>query len=153
MARSYAVTFDNIAAQNSATVPQAQIVATAAVRPKIYDIFLGSPSTPTDQAASWSFRRSTTASTGGTVVTPSAIDPGDPASTSTAMIAPSMSAPTLTAGLILLQWAQNLRATFRWVAAPGKEIVAPATASNGLTMMNPVLTSAFNVSGAIEFEE
>ena len=69
------------------------------------------------------------------------------------MIAPSMSAPTLTAGAFLLQWAQNLRATFRWVAAPGKELVAPATASNGLTLMNTVMTGAFNVSFTLEFEE
>ena len=153
MARSYAVCADNIACQNSATVPQAQIVATAAVRPKLYDLMLGSPSTPADQAASWCIRRSTTASTSGTAVTPTPIDPGDPASISTAMIAPSMSAPTLTAGAFLLQWAQNLRATFRWVAAPGKELVAPASANNGLTLMNTVMTGAFNVSFTLEFEE
>jgi hypothetical protein len=151
MARSYSVFADNIAAQNSATVPQAQIVSTAAVRPKLYDLMLGSPSTPADQAASWVIKRSTTASTGGTAVTPSPIDPGDPVSISTAMVAPSMSAPTLT--VVLLQWAQNLRATYRWVAAPGKEIVAPATAANGLTMLNPVLTGAFNISMTLEFEE
>jgi len=151
MARSYSVFADNIAAQNSATVPQAQIVSTAAVRPCIYDLMLGSPSTPADQAASWVIKRSTTASTGGTAITPSPIDPGDPVSTSTAMVAPSMSAPTL--GVVLLQWAQNLRATYRWVAAPGKELKAPATANNGLTLLNGVLTAAFNVSFTIEFEE
>src|ERR1035437_165384 len=153
MARSYSVVFDNIAAQNSTTVPQAQLVATAAVRPKLYDLMLGSPSTPSDQAASWVLRRSTTASTGGTAVTPAPIDPGDPVSITTAMIAPSMSAPTLTVGATLLQWAQNLRATFRWVAAPGKEIVAPAIAANGLALLNSVLTGAFNISGVLEFEE
>jgi hypothetical protein len=151
MARSYSVFADNIACQNSATVPQAQIVATAAVRPRLYDLMLGSPSTPADQAASWVLKRSSSASTGGTACTPSPIDPGDPVSLSTAMVAPSMSAPTL--GVVLLQWAQNLRATFRWVAAPGKEIVAPATAANGLTLLNPVMTGAFNVSFTLEFEE
>ena len=151
MARSYSVFADGIAAQNSTTVPQAQIVGTAAVRPKIYDLMIGSASTPGDQAASWQIKRSSTASTGGTAVTPSPIDPGDPASTSTAMVAPSMSAPTL--GVVLLQFALNQRATFRWVAAPTKELVGPATASNGLTFLNTVLTSAFNVSFTIEFEE
>lgn len=153
MARSYSVYADNIAAQNSATVPQAQIVGAATIRPKIYDLMLGSPSVPADQAASWCLRRSTTASAGGTAVTPVPIDPGDPASLASAMVAPGMGAPTLTAGLFLLQWAQNLRATFRWVAAPGKELVIPATANNGITMLNPVLTGAFNVSLTIEFEE
>jgi len=151
MARSYSVFADNIAAQNSATVPQAQIVSAATVRPRLYDLMLGSPSTPADQAASWVIKRSSTASTGGTAVTPSPIDPADPPSLSAAMVAPSMSAPTL--GVVLLQWAQNLRATFRWVAAPGKELVAPATAANGLTLLNPVLTGAFNVSFSLEFEE
>lgn len=151
MARSYSVFGDNLAAQNSATVPQAQLVATAAVRPKLYDLMLGSPSTPADQAASWVIKRSSTASTGGTAVTPSPIDPGDPVSLTTAMVAPSMTGPTL--GVVLLQWAQNLRATYRWVSAPGKELVAPATANNGLTLLNPVLTGAFNVSFTMEFEE
>lgn len=151
MARSYSVFWDNIAAQNSATVPQAQIVSTAAIRPKLYEWTWGSPSTPADQAASWVFKRSTTASTGGTAVTPSPLDPGDPAATATAMVAPSMSAPTL--GVVLYSYAQNLRATFRWVCAPGKELVAPATANNGLTLMNTVLTGAFNISGTLEYEE
>src|SRR5258706_571631 len=106
MARSYSVFADNIAAQNSATVPQAQLVSTAAVRPKIYDVMLGSPSTPADQAGSWSFKRhSAASSTGGTAVTPSPIDPGDPVSLTTAMVAPSMSTAS-TLGVILLQWAK-----------------------------------------------
>lgn len=153
MARSYAVTADNIAAQNSATVPQAQIVSAATVRPKLYDLMMGSPETPADQAASWVVRRSTTASTGGTAITPTPIDPAEPAALASAMVAPSMSAPTLTAGLFLLAWAQNLRATFRWVAAPGKEIIAPATAANGLTLLNTVLTGAFDVTFCLQFEE
>lgn len=151
MARSYSVFADNIAAQSSATVPQAQIVSTAAVRPKLYDLMVGSPSTPADNAASFVIKRSSTASTGGTAVTPSPLDPGDPASLTTAMVAPSMSAPTL--GVALLQWAQNQRATYRWVAAPNKELIAPATASNGLTLLNTVLSGAFNLSFTIEFEE
>jgi hypothetical protein len=153
MARSYSVFGDNLAAQNSATVPQAQIVATAAVRVKLYDLMLGSPSTPADQAASWVIKRSSSASTSGTAVTPSPIDIGDPASSATAMVAPSMTAPTLS--VVLLQWAQNLRATYRWVAAPGKEFTTSAstTTTGGLTLLNPVLTGAFNISFTLEFEE
>ena len=151
MARSYAVFGDNIAAQNSATVPQLQIVATTAIRPKVYEFTMGSPSTPADQAASWLWKRSSTASTGGTAVTPSPIDPGDPAATATAMVAPSMSAPTL--GVVLMDFALNQRATYRWVAAPSKEMISPATANNGLTLMNSVLTGAFNISSVVYYEE
>lgn len=153
MPRSYTIFADNIACQNSATVPQAQLVGAATIRPKIYDLMIGSPSVPADQAASWALRRNTTASAGGTAVVPVALDPGDPAATATAMVAPGMGAPTLTAGQFLLQWAQNLRATFRWVAAPGKELIIPAVANNGISLMNTVLTGAFNVSLTIEFEE
>lgn len=153
MARSYEVFGDNLAAQNSATVPQAQIVATAAVRLKLYDLMIGSPSTPADQAASWVIKRTSTASTGGTAVTPSPIDIGDPASSGTAMVAPSMSAPTLS--VVVLAWAQNLRATFRWVSAPGKEITTSAstTTTGSLTLLNTVLTGAFNVTFSFAFEE
>lgn len=150
MARSYAVC-GSATTQNSATVPQAQIVATSAVRPKIYDLIVGSSSTPADNVGQFKVQRNSTASTGGTAITPAPIDPGDPASLSAAMMAPSMTAPTL--GTVLLQWAQNQRATFRWVAAPGKELVAPATASNGLTLMNPTRNADWTVDVSIEFEE
>jgi hypothetical protein len=39
--------------------------------------------------------------------------------------------PTFTAAAILLNIPLNQRATFRWVAAPGGELVMPATAANG----------------------
>jgi hypothetical protein len=151
MARSYSVFAGGIAAQNSATVPQAQLVGAATIRPKIYDLLIGSSSTPADQAAQFVLKRSSTASTGGTAVTPSPIDPGDPAALAAAMVAPSMTAPTL--GVALLQFAMNQRATFRWVAAPTKELVIPATAANGITLLNPVLTGAFNLDFSIEYEE
>ena len=155
MSRSYAVTAENIAAQGgvSATTAQSQIISAATVRPKLYDLMMGSPETPADQAASWAIQRCTVANTGGSAITPSPIEPVDPASLCTAMNAPSMTGHTLTAGLYLLRWAQNLRATFRWVAAPGKEIVAPATAANGLVLINPVLTGAFDVTFCLQFEE
>ena len=40
--------------------------------------------------------------------------------------------PTYTAIASLLDIALNQRATFRWVAAPGSELMAPATAANGI---------------------
>ena len=41
-------------------------------------------------------------------------------------------APTYTANTILWSAGVNQRATYRWVAAPGSELLIPATASNGI---------------------
>src|SRR5579883_1595852 len=106
------------------------VTATAAVRPTIYDVMLSSNATPADNSSEWQLLRYTAAGTS-TAVTPTALDSGDPASTSTAGKAHSAE-PTYTAGSVLLDIALNQRATVRWVAAPGSEIASPATASNGL---------------------
>lgn len=153
MARSYSVFADNITLVSSATVPTAQIVATAAVRVKLYELMIGSPSTPADQAATIAITRTSSASTGGTAVTPSPVDIGDPASLATAMVAPSMSAPTLVVKVLV--FALNQRATFRWVAAPGKEITTAAsvTTNGSLIMISPTQTGALNSSFCLLFEE
>lgn len=101
------------------------------VRPAIYDVILSSNATPADNSSEWQIRRSTVAGTGGSAVTPAPLDSQDPASTTTAINGPSAE-PTYTAGAVLLDFAVNQRATFRWVAAPGSELLVPATAAAGL---------------------
>lgn len=128
------------------------LTSTSAIRPKIYDFMLGSDATPADNAADYVLQRHTAAGTS-TSVTPQALDPGDPAATATAGKAHSAE-PTYTANAIMLHIALNQRATFRWVAAPGSEIVLPATASNGVTLqVVTVAGSSVNVGANILFEE
>lgn len=126
--------------------------ATRPRRMKIYDVVVGSDATPADNAAEYVLQRITAAGTA-TAVTPQALDPGDPASEQDAGEAHSAE-PTYTANAIMLQWAQNQRATFRWVAAPGGEIVIPATAANGIGLqVIGIAGSAVNTNAVFHYEE
>lgn len=153
MARSYSIN-GSATTNASATLPLLTVISTAAVRTKIYDVVVGSDATPADNAAKFQFQRCTSAGTAGSSITPQAIDPGDPAAVTTSGLAVFSVGPTLTASAFLLQFAVNQRATFRWVAAPGKEMVCPATASNGIALMNPVVGgSNYNAVMSLEVEE
>lgn len=138
----------NCAQGSSATLPLGNVISTTAIRPLIYDITMGSDATPADNASTFAFQRSTTTGTwagaGGAAITPQALDPADPAAASTANQGVASVGPTLTASAFVLQWSQNQRATFRWVAAPSSELKMPATASNGLSLVNRVSTASVN---------
>lgn len=146
MARNYNVS-GNCNQGASATLPLGNVVSATTVRPMIYDVTMGSDSTPADNAATFAFQRGTTAGTwggaGGAAITPQAVDPGDPAALATGNQGISSVGPTLTANAFILQWSQNQRATFRWVAAPGSELKLPA-AVNSLNLMNRVASAAVN---------
>lgn len=137
---------------NTAATSILGITGAATIRPKIYDLILGSDATPADNAAEYVLQRSTAAGTA-TAVTPQALDPLTVAATATAGEAHSAE-PTYTANAILLQWAQNQRATFRWVAAPGGELVVAATAANGIGLqVIGIAGSAVNTNACFHFEE
>src|ERR1700737_606657 len=129
----------------STTVPIMTLTAAAASRFKIYDIIQGSDAAPADNAGSYTIRRHTTTPAGGTVVTPALIDTAEGALITTGMMGPSIGAPTLTANSSLLQYSHNQRANFRWVANQGKELVAPAVAANGLSIL-PVVVGGSSVN-------
>lgn len=157
MSRKYAVN-GNCVNTASATLPLGILIGATTIRPLIYDILVGSDATPADNAAKYNIQRSTTtgtwAGTGGAAITPQALDPADPAALATANQGIASVGPTLTAAAFLLQWAQNQRATFRWVAAPGSELKIPATANNGLALMSQVVGgSAVNESFCFLYEE
>jgi hypothetical protein len=154
MARSYGVAFNNTNTA-SASQPLGALTGAATIRAKIYDLTSGSDATPADNSGKYVFQRHSARGTQATSVTPQALDAADPGTLAffdTAWTGTTY--PTLTASAFLLQWAQNQRATFRWVAAPAKELVIPATASNGLSLMCTVVGgSAVNMVFAIEYEE
>jgi hypothetical protein len=106
------------------------VTATAAVRPYVTDLMISSNATPADNSSEWQLVRFTAAGTS-TAVTPVAFDSGDPAATTVCGKNHTVE-PTYSPTVPLLDIAHNQRATFRWVAAPGEEIIAPATAANGM---------------------
>lgn len=149
MGRRYAIDGQDT---NTAATSILGLTSAATIRPKVYDLIVGSDATPADNAAEYVLQRYTAAGTA-TGVTPKALDPGDPASLAAAGEAHTVE-PTYTADAIMLQWAQNQRATFRWVAAPGGEIILPATAANGVGIqVIGIAGSAVNMNATIHFEE
>jgi hypothetical protein len=67
----------------------------------------------------------------GSAITPNALDPADAAAAGTAKANYTVE-PTVTANSSVFYVGVNQRASYRWVAAPGSELVYPATANNGL---------------------
>lgn len=118
---------------NTANTTAIAIQATTAVRPQLYDLLVSSVATPADNAGEYIIKRFTAGGTS-TAGNSAAIDSGDPAATSTIGVNHSAE-PTYTANTELLAFATNMRATFRWVAAPESELKAPATSSNGLGLL------------------
>jgi hypothetical protein len=122
-------------------------------RAKIYDLVFGSEATPADNAFLWEVQRCTTAGTAGTNPTPVALDSADSlASTIVAGQAHTVN-PTQSANTFALRIGLNQRATFRWVAAPGGELVIPATATNGFTFATPTATGLVAVSVTAHYDE
>lgn len=149
MSRAYSVV--GVSGSGTADKTILGVTATAAVRPCIYDILVGNAQTPADQAVQINAQRYTAAGTA-TAFTPVAVDPGDPASTATAGITHTVE-PTYTANAVLLRFGMNQRATFRWVATPGYELKAPATAANGIGLLNKAATAAMTLDATAFFFE
>jgi len=99
-------------------------------RNSVYEMWFGNIGAPADLVTVHTVQR-ITADGSGTAVTPTAIDPADRASQCTCLENHS-SEPTYTSNTQLLEIPLNHRATFRWVAAPGSEIITPATDNNGI---------------------
>ncbi len=124
----------------SATLSVGALTAAASNprRYELYDYVFGSAeAAPADGNTLWQIQRCTTAGTAGSSVTPQFIDPSDTQAATTVCGQAHSADPTVTANAILLSIGLNQRATFRWVPAPGKEILIPATASNGLAFRTP----------------
>lgn len=130
----------NMTRTASATLSVGSLTAAASNprRYKLFDWVFGSAeAAPADGNSLWQIQRCTTAGTAGSNPTPQAIDPGDTVAATTVCGQAHSADPTLTANAILASIGLNQRATFRWVPAPGKELICPATASNGMAFRTP----------------
>lgn len=105
---------------------------TSTTRFKIYDMTFGFPDAPVDSGATWLVQRwATGAGTDTAVVVAQPLDKADGAAT-TLTEEDYTAEPTYTAAEKLLTIPMNTRATYRWVAAPGSEMVASAIATTGI---------------------
>jgi hypothetical protein len=104
--------------------------ATTLRRGFLYDISFGTDGTPADNNMTYKIDRQTTVGTG-TSATPAPLDVGDAAALLTGTANHTIE-PTVTAATQLLEVAVNMRATYRWIAAPDGQLVVPATNVAGL---------------------
>jgi hypothetical protein len=127
MAR-YAVALTD-AAVTTGFITAGKIERGASKRFKIYDFMLSADGTPADNVLTWQIRQATTAGTAGAAVVAQPLDAADGAAVTTADEDFTIE-PTLT-GTPVFELSLNQRASYRWVAAPGGEIVQADTASEG----------------------
>lgn len=108
---------------------------------RIYELDFGADGTPADNALVLDVSRQTAAGTS-TAATPNLLDPGDPAAATVGAVNFTAEG-TITAASSLLSVELNQRTTYRWVAAPGSELVAPATNLAGFAIraLSPVYAS------------
>lgn len=101
-------------------------------RSKIYDMTFGTLGTPADQSYEWDVSRQTAVGTS-SVVVPVPLDPAD-AAAFTVGSANFTAEGTITAVSSVFYLGTNQRASYRWVAAPGSELVGPATNLAGFAL-------------------
>ena len=107
----------------------AESIGIATTRHAVYDWIFGTRDTPADTAMTYDMNRLTAAGTASAGVE----NPLDPAMAPALIVWQTNTTiePTI-GGTATLTIAANQRASFRWVAAPGSEIVMAAATNDGL---------------------
>lgn len=114
------------------TLVQVSAATATLTNAKIYDVMFGTLGTPADQSYQFDMSRSTTITTG-TTAAPIPLDPSARAAGSVGTVN-FTAEPTVTATSSLFNLGVNQRASYRWVAAPGSELVVPAINVNGIVL-------------------
>lgn len=127
------------------------VIGATTVRPCVYDISVGSSTTPADQTFQFVVARTTTTGTAASNPTPLGLDANEVAALSTAGI--THSAEPTYASTFFIDVSINQRATFRWVAAPGGELMGSATASNCIGHKNHLSSAALVLRVTTHWEE
>lgn len=145
----YSAQFNRTASATLA-VGAVQPGATLPRRVSLYEFNIGSEATPADNAFLWTVDRiSAQGAFAGSAVTPSPLDLADQVAVATTTENVTTN-PTV--GVNVMAIPLNQRASFRWVAAPGSEIVTPATTSIGLLLQTPT-AALVAVTATVMFSE
>lgn len=154
MAEKYSTRVASVASgTNKTLINLFHSAGTPTNRGRICDLNVGSAATPADQAADFLLNRTTAVGTEGSGLVPNNLDPGGPAGDFDSGLGVFTAEPTYTASKQLLAFQLNQRATFRWVAAPGYELVMTATQNNGAGLKTVTSTSTQAHGVCVMFEE
>jgi len=118
---------------------------------KIYDVLIGANGTPADNFMEFDISRITASSTT-TVLAAHPLDQADAVALTVATVN-SSTFGTITTGSNVLYVGLNQRASYRWVASPGGELVAPATSSAGFQLRTRSGGYTGTATGTLHFEE
>lgn len=143
-----------VAHNMSSAAPEVHTLLTGggSTRVKLGDIVVGSNASPADQASELRVIRTTVAGAGGTALAEENLDPLTAAPVAVATGGAFTTNPT-TSGADLLRVPLNQRATFRWVAAPGSELISAAVAANGLAWDLVAQTALYETDVSLIWEE
>jgi hypothetical protein len=110
-------------------------------RGKVYDVLIGTNGAPVDAAIEWDIVRATittvAATFAGSLSSASstiALDPADVYVSGSLAVNSSVETQATQVGQDIWYVGVNSRASYRWVAAPGSELVYPAVSSNGFLL-------------------
>jgi hypothetical protein len=127
------------------------VAGIATARPSVHQIVIGSDATPADIATKFNVLRHTVAATGGTAIVARPADPGGTSLLCTALRG-TMTEPTYEA-TPLLEIALNQRATFTWIANPGRELKAPLGTAAGVGVRSVSSGGTPNINCSIAWDE
>jgi len=130
------------------------LASAAAARGRIHQLIIGSDATPADVATEFAVLRHTAAAVGGTALTEKPTDPTMPAASCVAT-GGTMTEPTYEAVATegLLQIALNQRATFTWIANPGRELATVVGTANGIGLRSIASGGTPNINATIAWDE
>ena len=118
---------------------------------KIYDVLIGTNGIPADNFIEWDISRVTASSTA-TILAAQPLDLANAAAVTTCTVNSSAHA-LITTGSNVFYLGANQRASYRWVASPGGELVAPATSSAGFQLRARSGGYTGTGTGTIHFDE
>ena len=127
--------------------------ATPTNRGCIVDIACGGIGTPGDNNADFLYNRSTGVGTEGSGLIPNNLDPAGPAGDCDSGLGVFSGEPTYTSVKQLLAFQLHHRATFRWCAQPGFELLMTATQNNGAGVQSVTSSSTQAYGHCIYFME
>lgn len=125
--------------------------SSASVVGKIHQIVVGSDATPADIATRFDVLRHTTAGAAGTAVVEKPTDPQN-AAASCNLRGGTMTEPTYEADF-LLEIPLNQRATYTWIANPGRELRTVVGTANGIGLRSISSGGTPNINGTIAWDE
>lgn len=129
----------------------ALVAAIATARPSMHQLIIGSDSAPADIATKFQLLRHTAAATGGTALVVKGSDPGNTSLLCTALQG-TMTEPTYEANGEL-EISLNQRATYTWIANPGREIKSAVGTANGLGLRSIASGGTPNITTTLAWDE